>query len=92
MQIPHDTLAPETLQRLLEEIVTRDGTDYGVIERSTEEKVRAAQRALNDGNAQLFWDEESESASLRTLDQINEESEQWRRAHEIVGSKSPLKK
>ncbi|MDH5185281.1 MAG: YheU family protein [Gammaproteobacteria bacterium] len=29
MIIPHTNLSPEALQDLLEEIVTRDGTDYG---------------------------------------------------------------
>jgi uncharacterized protein YheU (UPF0270 family) len=27
--VPHTALAPDVLRRLIEEFVTRDGTDYG---------------------------------------------------------------
>ena len=64
MIIPIDTLQNELLDRLLEEIVTRDGTDYGAVELTTEQKVEKAKIALKNGQSQLYWDEESESASL----------------------------
>ena len=56
----------ELLDSLLEEIVTRDGTDYGAIELTTEQKVERAKAALKTGQSKLYWDEESESASLIT--------------------------
>ena len=34
MQIPHDQLSPQALRGLIEEFVTRDGTDYGTTEAS----------------------------------------------------------
>ena len=40
-----DQLSPEALRSLIEEFVTRDGTDYGAVERSVEEKI-AQVRAL----------------------------------------------
>ena len=66
MIIPISTLQNELLDSLLEEIVTRDGTDYGVVELTTEQKVERAKVALKTGQSKLYWDEESESASLIT--------------------------
>ena len=37
--VPHRELAPQTLRAMIEEFVTRDGTDYGALERSLEGKV-----------------------------------------------------
>ena len=39
IELATDDLSPETLRGLIEEFATRDGTDYGAIERSVEEKV-----------------------------------------------------
>lgn len=64
MIIPYQSLEPEVLKRLLEEIVTRDGTDYGEVELSTSQKLNGALRALQEKRSVLLWDEETESASL----------------------------
>lgn len=39
LKIPYDQLYPEALHGVIEEFVTRDGTDYGEIEISMETKV-----------------------------------------------------
>ena len=39
VELPFDALSPEVLRNLVEEFVTRDGTDYGAVERSVEEKI-----------------------------------------------------
>ncbi len=39
MLIPHRELSPEALQGLIEEFVTRDGTDYGESEAALATKV-----------------------------------------------------
>ena len=62
--LPYQQLDPTTLERLLEEIVTRDGTDYGAAEHSTRGKVEAAKLILRQGSAVLTWDTEMESANL----------------------------
>lgn len=64
MIIPYDSLADGVLERLLEEIVTRDGTDYGLVETPTSEKINTAIRALKQGKSVLLWDDATESASL----------------------------
>ena len=68
MQIPYEKLEEEVLFELLKDIVTRDGTDYGWEEKSTEQKVSAAFAALKNGKACLYWDSESETASLQSAD------------------------
>jgi uncharacterized protein YheU (UPF0270 family) len=62
--VPWQSLEVETLDSLLEEIVTRDGTDYGIAEKSTTEKLTRARNQLRSGFAVLVWNPESESASL----------------------------
>ena len=54
--VPHAALAPDVLQHLVEEFVTRDGTDYGAVERTLEEKVAAVLRRLEDGDAEIVVD------------------------------------
>ena len=40
VEVPHTHLTPEALRSLTEEFVTRDGTDYGPVEKTLAEKVR----------------------------------------------------
>lgn len=68
MKIPHTQLDEQVLYELLKEIVTRDGTDYGEVEISTEAKISAARNALTRGEAYLYWDADSETASLKPAD------------------------
>lgn len=62
--IPFNELAPDTLHALLEELVTRDGTDYGELELSVPQKVAQVLGSLRSGEACLCYDEVSESCNL----------------------------
>jgi len=73
MQIPWESLDPETLERMLTEIVTRDGTDYGFHETATAAKVATALKSLQRGKSQLFWDSESETSALIPTEQVLKE-------------------
>jgi uncharacterized protein YheU (UPF0270 family) len=64
VEIPHTELDRETLRRLVEEYVTRDGTDYGSRERTLEEKVEAVLRQLRRGEVRIVFDQESETTNL----------------------------
>lgn len=88
MEIPWRELDQNTLERLLSEIVTRDGTDYGREERSTMSKIKAAMRALETGSAVLAWDEETETAALLTREQIREEKATFERLQKEAGIES----
>ena len=59
-----DQLSPGALRGLVEEYVTREGTDYGHAEWTLEEKVAAVYRQLECGEARIVFDVEQESASI----------------------------
>ena len=62
--MPYQRLEPETLRRLLEEFVTRDGTDYGDKEVSLEEKVGKVQAQLQAGTVKIVFDLNTESCNI----------------------------
>ena len=64
VEIPFDALSESALRGLLEEFVSRDGTDYGVHERSLEDKVRDVMRQLQRGEAVIVFDPETRSANV----------------------------
>jgi uncharacterized protein YheU (UPF0270 family) len=64
VEVPHAQLAPEVLRRLIEEFVTRDGTDYGAIERTLDQKVAAVMQQLAHGDAAIVVDPGSETIDV----------------------------
>ena len=64
VEVPHTALDAEVLQALLEEFVSRDGTDYGEQERSLASKVADVRRALERGEARIVFDPETNSANV----------------------------
>ena len=68
MQIPLESLSPETLRRVVEEFVTREGTDYGVSTADLTSKVDQVLRQLQRGQAILVFDSESETCHIVTKD------------------------
>jgi uncharacterized protein YheU (UPF0270 family) len=65
MIIHWQSLEPETLQALIEEFVSRSGTDYGATEASLESKVQAVRRLLEIKKAHIVFDAESASCDIR---------------------------
>ncbi len=72
MIIPFTQLSPDALGGLIEEFVSRDGTDYGVQEVSIESKVEQVKRQLTRGEVVVVFDAESESASIMTQKQFEQ--------------------
>jgi uncharacterized protein YheU (UPF0270 family) len=64
VEVPHAQLAPTVLRRLIEEFVTRDGTDYGAVERTLGEKVAAVVRQLETGELAIVVDIEHETVDI----------------------------
>jgi hypothetical protein len=64
VELPFDALSPEALRNLVEEFVTRDGTDYGAVERSVEEKIAQVMQQIRAGEARLAFDPETETANI----------------------------
>ena len=57
-------LSAEALRGLIEEFVSREGTDYGHADRSFESKISDVLRQLESGEARIVFDLELESASI----------------------------
>ena len=66
VEVPHGQLAPEVLRRLIEEFVTRDGTDYGAVERTLGQKVAAVMQQLEAGELAIVVDVEHEAIDIVT--------------------------
>lgn len=64
MIIPHQQLPAETLQALLEEYASRDGTDYGETEVALTIKVQQLHEQLKRGEICLVFEAATESAHL----------------------------
>lgn len=64
IELSPDALSPEALRGLVEEFVSREGTDYGHVDRSLESKVADVYRQLETGEATIVFDLDSESASI----------------------------
>lgn len=64
VEVPWRALGADALRGLLEEFVTRDGTDYGVRERTLDERVRDVMRQVERGEVVILFDPRSGTANL----------------------------
>ncbi len=64
VEVPWRELPHEPLMRMLEEFVTREGTDLSENELALGEKVAQVRRQLERGEASVVFDPVSESFSL----------------------------
>ncbi len=83
LRIPVDRLSDTALRGLIEDFVTRDGTDYGEVELSLEQKASAVRRQLRSGDVVIVFDQGSETTSLLTREQYQIDR---RKASEQQGS------
>ena len=66
MIIPYQQISPEALQGLIEEFITREGTDYGEVEFSLTQKVKQVEQQLARGDIVIAFDVSTESVSILT--------------------------
>jgi uncharacterized protein len=64
MKIPYEQLNQDTLQAVIEEFVSRDGTDYGEEEVSLQEKMEQVMEQLKKGKSFLVFDEKTKSCNI----------------------------
>jgi len=64
LRIPCDKLPPDTLKALIEEFVTRDGTDYGETEVPLEQKIRQVYKELISGKALILFDTVEQTCNI----------------------------
>ncbi len=69
VEVPCQRLAPATLDALLQEYASRDGTDYGLVEQSLQEKVAMLRVQLQDRSLALLYDAASEQWDLLPREQ-----------------------
>jgi len=69
--IPHDQLAPETLAAVLEEFVTRQGAVHGHADESIESQTSTLLGRIRAGNAVIVYDEESESCTVVSKEELH---------------------
>jgi uncharacterized protein YheU (UPF0270 family) len=62
--IPHTELPDDTLRKLVESFVLREGTDYGEREISLDEKVARVTGQLERGEAQIVFDPDSNTVDI----------------------------
>ena len=63
-KIPFNKLSAEALQGVIEEFISRAGTDYGEVEASQETKFRQVKQKLENGLAVLIFDDETETTNI----------------------------
>jgi len=68
MYIPFEVLSAEAQQGLIEAYVLREGTDYGQVEYSFEEKCVMVRSQLASGKALIEFDLDSETALIVSAD------------------------
>ncbi len=74
MIIPFQELSTEALQALMEDFVTRDGTDYGQIEMSMQEKSEYLLTRLKRGDLLISYNAELQSCGLVTKEALRKSS------------------
>jgi len=66
--IPVNKLSAKALKGVIEEFISRAGTDYGAIEASMETKFRQIKYKLENGLAVLVFDDETETTNIFLAD------------------------
>jgi uncharacterized protein YheU (UPF0270 family) len=64
--IPADQLSAEALQGVIEEFITREGTDYGEVELTLAEKVEIVREQLRRRLVVVAFDTLTESCTITT--------------------------
>jgi uncharacterized protein len=67
-RIPVERLSSEALQGVIEEFISRAGTDYGEIEASREIKFSQVKQKLQKKLAILIFDDEAETTNIFLAD------------------------
>ena len=68
VRVPYDQLSPEILEAVIEEFITREGTDYGKAEVPFEQKIERVKRRLETGKALIVFDESMQSCNILSKD------------------------
>ena len=68
--IPYQELSPEALQGVIQEFVTRDGTDYGESEVPLDTKINQILNQLHAGKVVIVFDQKTETCNIVSKDAL----------------------
>ena len=69
-KIPWRSLSPAALKGVIEEFVSREGTEYGETEVSLEEKVQQVMWQLEKGDVMITFDDQEQTCSIVQLGDV----------------------
>ncbi len=72
MEIPYRELSQDALKAIIEEFITREGTDYGDQDYSLQDKIQQVKRQLEVGEAIINYDADSQTCHLQASTATNE--------------------
>ena len=64
MYVPFEKLSAQALRGIIEEFVLREGTEYGETEFTLEQKISQVKKQLENGQALISFDPETETCSI----------------------------
>jgi len=70
MFIPYNELSQDALQALIEDFVTRDGTDYGADEMDMQDKAAHLLALLKTGEVLISYNEDTETCGLVSREEV----------------------
>ena len=72
MIIPYQDLSDDALAGIIESFILREGTDYGLHEKSMDDKIKELKAQLISGKAVLVYSELYETVNIMERSQFNE--------------------
>ena len=72
MIVPYEKLSPEALKGIIEEFVTRPGTDTGYTKGSLDLNIAMVMRQLKHGDTFVVFDEATQTANIVPKEQVKE--------------------
>ena len=70
INVPISDISAEALTGLLEEYVSRDGTDYGEVEVTIDEKTKVLRKQLEEGELSILFDQETQELDIVMREQM----------------------
>ncbi len=69
-----EELSPEAIEGVIENFILREGTDYGVIEVSFDEKARRLRCQIDSGKIKIIFDRASQTVSLVKAEELGQQT------------------
>lgn len=68
VRVPYDQISPDVLDAIIEEFISREGTDYGKVEVPFEQKVQRVKKQIAAGKVLIVFDEGMNSCNILSKD------------------------